>query len=168
MSADPFLSTLTWAQVAVGYYVGGLRRVASLQQAFKERGGAENEDHVRQIGFNILGACGELAAAKALHRFWFMGVNDKKEDPDVFPDIQIRTRSQNDWDLKLTDKDPAEHRYVLVVGHEPHFRIAGWIWGHEGFKIAESKDYGNRGSPAMWVPQNKLYDARELIWNGPE
>jgi hypothetical protein len=165
---DPFLSHLTWPQVGVGYWVGGLRRVASLQQNFKERGGAENEDPSRQAGFNILGALGELAAAKALNRFWIMGINDKKDDPDVFPDIQVRTRSEDHWDLKLTDEDPVHHRYVLVVGREPDFRIAGWIWGYEGVKVAKIEDYGNRGSPAMWVTQDKLRDAHELIAYGVE
>ena len=157
-------SNITWLETSLGYWIGGRRRLASVQKGFKERNGCDRKSHAEQFYFNVVGACGEISVAKLTGRYWLMGINQRKDEPDVAPDIQVRTLESIDYDLIVRPDDPDHFRYVLVLGEPPEFTIPGWIWGHEA-KLMEDRlfDRGNRNNPAFWIPQDRLHNPSELI-----
>lgn len=122
-----------------------------------------DEEHGWNI--HIEGACGEVAVAKALGRYWEPTVNTFHDPdiraPDLGIDIQVRTRSRHDYELIIRPDDPPCHAYVLVTGRAPHFRIWGYRLGHDIRRPDWLKEHGGR--PAAWfVPQAELWDWRGL------
>lgn len=110
---------------------------------------------VNPLVLNIEGACGELAYAKARGIYYIPKVNSFKE-ADFGDKVQIRTRSDHNYDLLIRDNDDPEHFYVLVTGMLPSYRIVGWIKGADAKANPEwRKDWGGRGE-AWFVPQSAL------------
>jgi len=105
--------------------------------------------------------CAEVAVAKALNQYWV-----KRERFQRAPDIgkiEVRLRSNHEWDLKIKLNESPDNYYVLVTGRAPVFAVRGWLPGVEGKKEIHKKDHGNRGVPAYFVEQQYLRDLDELI-----
>jgi hypothetical protein len=101
------------------------------------------------------GAGGEIASARTMNRFWVPNVNRFKA-PDLEPNIQVKTRSRDDYDLLIRPDDNPAHVFVLVTGSVPHFTVHGWIEGRDGMRDEWKKEHGGR--PAAWfVPQRALW-----------
>lgn len=104
-------------------------------------------------GIHIEGALGECALAKALNRYWEGGVNTFKAG-DVGA-LQVRTRSNPEYDLLIRPDDPDRDIFVLVTGEMPCYTIHGWIRGWEAKRPEFLKPYGNRPA-AYFVPKEEL------------
>lgn len=109
---------------------------------------------------HILGACGELAVAKALGVYW-PGVLGSFEVPDVGT-IQVRTTDRPGGSLILHKDDPDNDPFVLVVGSNREFRIVGWLYGHEGKhdRFWRTEDVC---SPAYFINPKGSIEARKLF-----
>lgn len=130
--------------------IGLARHISALTRGLPDKNGHEG------VGWNnhIEGACGELAVAKALGVFWSGSVNTFKRGGDV-GGIQVRTRSQPEYDLIIRDDDCDDDTFVLVTGQCPEYDVVGKILGHDGKQDIWRQTYGGR--PAAWfVPQAAL------------
>lgn len=109
---------------------------------------------------HIEGACGEIAVAKVLNVFWNGSINTYKQLGDV-SGLEVRTRSDLNYDLIIRDGDNSEAIYVLVVGRCPTYRVIGWLRGGDGKKAEYRQTYGDRPG-AYFVPQSALRPIEEL------
>ena len=104
---------------------------------------------------HIEGACGELAASKALGVQWPGSVDTFKSGDDVPGGWQIRTRSRMDYELIVRPDDPDDALFLLVLGVAPHYVVKGWITGREAKRKEWSRSYGDRPA-AYFVPHDAL------------
>jgi len=117
-----------------------------------------------QLSIHILGACGELATAKALDKHWPGGVNQYKNVPDLPPDIEVRHRTRSDYDLIVRKDDPNERIYVLTLGDVkslPTIQVVGWIDGASAKQDRWLRSYGG-WKESYFVPQSELSDVALL------
>ncbi len=142
--------TLTPAELRMAALVGLERQLEALSQSLPDRHGYEGE------GWNIHieGAAGELALAKWLGRYWDGSVNTFQSGGDV-GEIQVRTRSKEDYDLLVRPGDKEDAVFVLVIGKAPRFRVVGWIRGADAKRPEWLRAYGGRAE-AYFVPQHAL------------
>lgn len=144
-------------EMYVSAIVGLRRQLSSKVYGHKNTYGSERNDIAKQWYINVMGAQGEMAGAKALGLYWPASVNAPKSDPDIWPDWQIRTRTNtNNVELIVRDDDIDEHKYLLVSGTGPEFLIHGWIKGKDAKRKEWYADKGGRNSPCFWVPPSKL------------
>jgi len=135
----------------------GLRRQLS-SKIFNHRQtyGSETNSIEKRWYINVMGAQGEMAGAKALGLYWHASVNAPKSDPDIFPDWQIRTRTDSNSDLIIKDDDNDNHKFVLVSGTGPTFLVHGWIKGKDGKRKEWYSSKGERKTPMFWIPSSAL------------
>jgi hypothetical protein len=133
-----------------------------MQRGLSECNGLSRKASAEQWFYNIVGACGELAVAKALCRYWPAAINQKKHEPDVHPDIQVRCLALPHYDLIVRQDDPEDFRYVLCLGEPPTFEIPGWIDGASAKRPEWLFDRGDRQRPCFWVPQSALHPIAEF------
>jgi hypothetical protein len=148
---------LTPHEVYMAASVGLRRQVSAIAANRKDRHGINPEDGWRA---HIEGACGELAAAKFLGRYWDGSVDTFRSLPDL-GNVEIRTRSKHNYDLIIrTDDDPTKY-YILVTGAAPHYRVQGWIKGANARRDEWKKAPGGR-EMAWFVPVSAL----NTTWKG--
>ena len=104
---------------------------------------------------HIEGACGELAVAKFAGLFWSGSVDTFRAVPDLGDAIEVRTRSNHNYDLIIRRADDPAKQYVHVTGQVPEFRIHGWITGGDARRDEFLRTYGGR-EPAWFVPASAL------------
>ncbi len=150
---------LTWYEVAICAYVGAQRHIQAMS---KGRADAHGFSDVDGSGWSkhIEGACGECALAKALNQHWNPSVNTFKRGGDV-GNIQVRTRSKQNYDLIVRSDDSSDDTFVLVTGCSPRYEIRGWIYGKDAKRDEYVKAYGGRPS-AWFVPVEKLKDMKSM------
>jgi hypothetical protein len=154
--------TLTTAELWIGALCGSRRNVASL---INSQPPADGFDQDQEWNRHIEGACGEIAAAKALGRYWEPSC-DTFGAADIGKRIGVRTRSKHNYDLYVRPRDNVEYAYVLVTGKAPHFIVHGWQFGSEVRRLGTVETYGGR--PPMWVlKQDLLRPLSELRVNEP-
>jgi hypothetical protein len=156
MTPDAVVVTLTWQEVVQASTVGLRRRIASMQQSFGERNGVARKGAAERWYYNIVGACGELAVAKAVNAYWPSAINQAKDEADVGHDIQVRCLAEPHYDLIVRKDDPDYFRYVLCVGEPPTLTLVGWVWGFEAKRPEWLYDRGERNEECYWVPQAAL------------
>ena len=144
--------TLEWFEVLLAATVGVRRQLEALRSG---RPDCHGFDGATGWQVHIEGACGEMAFAKATGRYWSGSINTFKAGGDV-GNIQVRTRSRDDYDLIVRDDDRDEDIFVLVIGKAPTFRVVGWIQGAEAKRPSWRHVYGAR-PPAFFVPQAALF-----------
>lgn len=157
----PVKVTLTNREMAMGADCGVMRNIAAMVDNRENAYGFDEE-----YGWNahIEGACGEIAAAKVLGRFWSPTVNTFKA-PDIGANIQARTRSRHDYELIIRPKDNPDNLFVLVTGIAPNFTVRGYHVGREAKRDEWKHDHGAR-PPAWFVPQDCLRPIGDLILRG--
>lgn len=140
-------------EVAQAAAAGVARQVDSIRRGLRDKFGMKKESpwHI-----HIEGACGELAYAKAANRFWGGSVGTFKA-PDLAGRIQIRTRSDVNYDLIVRDADNDDDIFVLVVGQAPIYTVVGWITGKDAKQARYLQSHGGRSS-AYFVPQADLWE----------
>ena len=147
---------LSPSEVYLSSLIGVRRRVASTSKGYSERNGANRLSEAEAWFANVVGAQGEMAAAKALGAYWPALVNASKGDPDIEPHWQVRALARHDYDLIVRDNDRDDHRYILVTGSGPQFTVHGWIMGADAKRPEWLRDRGGRNMPCYWVPQAAL------------
>lgn len=145
---------LLWYERALAWDVAGRRVASSKRDKLADRGSAAFVDEKERLWRTFNGTAGEVAAAKGLGLFW-SGSVDTFHAPDIGRDIQVRTRTGAFDELCVRPDDNDDHRYVLVIGNVPTFRLIGWLYGYEA-KDAEWRGWS--GKAAVWyVPTGKLH-----------
>jgi hypothetical protein len=152
--------TLTWSEVVVAAQVGVRRQCIARRGRFRDRTHTR-ADTVRLWADDIEGACGELAAAKALGRYWSPDAQYRMGSADVGA-LQVRTTAIADGHLLVLDTDDDAARFVFVRGVVPTFDVVGWMTGHEAKAQAWARVLGDRQSLAYFVPAVALHDLDEL------
>lgn len=106
---------------------------------------------------HFLGAASELAAAKALNRYYNPGDrnNPFAAKSDVGECIQVRSTFHADGHLIVHDRDRDDHFFVLVTVDErtAEFDVVGWIMGMDA---KQERFLRLRRRPEYWVPQSEL------------
>jgi hypothetical protein len=155
----PIPVTLDWREMSHAALCGVGRTVASLADRREPGQGTKHEDRWRS---DIEGACGEMAAAKALNRFWSPSCNTFMA-PDIGQSIGVRTRSDHSYDLIIRERDNPDYAFVLVTGIAPSFLVHGWRFARDCRRDEWLKDYGERGHPCWGVPQAALMPIQDLV-----
>lgn len=118
------------------------------------------------LSAHLSGCVGELAAAKALNIQWSGSVDTFKAVSDLRGEIEVRHRTNPEWDLILRDDDRSDRVYVLTRGMPPNgVEVAGYIQGHAGKKDEYKKDWGKWGE-AYFVPASALHPIEGLVNHG--
>jgi hypothetical protein len=108
-----------------------------------------------RIQNDIEGAGAEIAVAKSFNVYWHGSVNVFKDYPDVGRNTQVRQTKHKTGRLIITDRDPDDQLFVLVIGEMPTYDIIGFIKGADA-KREEFIDAPAGRPPAYFVPQDKL------------
>ncbi len=159
-SAVPALNsvTLEWFEVQAAAQVGLSRQFHSLKAGMKNR--IANVPQANEWGTHIEAAASELAAAKALNRYWDFSVNTFKAG-DIGDNLQIRLATRGTDSLILRAGDNPNHIYLLVIGQIPTFRLAGWAFGKDAMNPIFVRN-PNAGTPAYFMPQSLLQPIHTL------
>lgn len=82
---------------------------------------------------SINGILAELVIGRILKgRYYIPSSNTFHKEPDVQPDIEVRSSVRPDSPLWIRDNDAVAKRYVLVICEAMKgFIIRGWVHGHE-------------------------------------
>lgn len=148
---------LEWYEVASCAEVGLRRRIEAIRKGIKDAPGFNRQD---KWAIDIEGACGEMAAAKAIAKYWGAGVNTFHAG-DVGP-FQVRTsRSSRPMLVVRTQNDPQD-TFILVMGEAPHFEVAGWIKGREAMRKKYLRKLDPRRPEVYAVPPADLHPLEEL------
>ena len=111
--------------------------------------------YFERVQQEILGACGEMALCKTLGKFFTHSVNTFHHEPDIPPDIEVRTTDLQNGCLVIRDNDPEDRWYFLVIANAPRFKVVGFIKGSAAKKTEWLKNpHGHR--EAWFVPQEAL------------
>jgi hypothetical protein len=148
---------LTWHEVSFAAHVGLVRHASALRAGLINGYG---RDEVHAWGDHIEGACGEMAAAKALGVYWEPTVNTFRTGGDV-KDWQVRTRRESHRELFVRPHDSDDAAFILVTGCVPVFEVVGWVPGHEAKREEWLKAHGGR-PPAYFVPTCALHPLESL------
>ena len=150
--------TLTDYELAMASDAGRLRNISAVKRGYTSKiSGREWQAHIE-------GACGEVAVAKCMGKYWGGSINTFKSGGDIdSTGWEVRTRSDHDYDLIVRDDDPDGRVFILVTGLSPRFRVWGWIKSEEAKKENKwRKDYGGHGA-AYFVPKDALSNMGDLI-----
>ncbi len=143
--------TLSPYELSMAAQVGSRRQIEALTKGLPDKHGFGGEDGWT---VHIEGACGEMAVASALGRYWSGSVNTFKSGGDVGT-VQVRTRSRHDYDLIVRRDDRDNDIFILVTGLAPRFEVRGWIRGADARRSEWLRTHGNRPA-AYFVPQTAL------------
>lgn len=148
---------LSWYELWIAASVGAKRQIEALQRGLPDQHGFTGEN-----GWNLHleGAAGEMAAAKAMNRFYSGSINTFKDGGDVGA-IQVRTRSKSEYELIVRANDRDDDIFVLVTGRSPAFTVHGWIRGRDAKQTRWLRTHGNRPA-AYFVPTGELRAIEEL------
>jgi hypothetical protein len=146
---------LAWHEAAMASDVGRMRHLASIKAGLHDAHGLKTAGWSEHIE----GACGEMAVAKALGIYWDGSVNSFSGDD--LPGLQIRTRSQDHYDLLIRRADSDNSTFVLVTGRCPHYAVRGWIRAADAKKPEFEQFHGGREA-AYFVPQAALHSLDTL------
>lgn len=149
--------TLNWYELWMATQVGVKRHLEALQRNLPDRHGCDPDDG---WSVHIEGAAGEMAAAKAMNRFYSGSVNTFRDGGDVGA-IQVRTRSKDGYELIVRANDRDSDVFVLVVGRAPVYRVMGWMRGQDAKRAEWRKEHGGRVA-AYFVPTAALRAMGEL------
>lgn len=148
--------TLNSYELAQAGTTGLLRNIAALKKGYKNKiEGSNWQTHVE-------GACGEVAVAKLLGKYWGGSVNTFKAGGDLdSTGWEVRTRSSHSYDLIIRDDDADDRVYILVTGKAPQYQVHGWIKAADGKQQQWRRNHGGYGA-AFFVPKSALRQLGEL------
>ena len=107
------------------------------------------------------GVKGEMVAAKSINHHWVPTVNTFSA-PDIGSNIQVRTRSRDDYQLIVRNKDADDEIFILVRGKGVTYTVVGWVYGHEAKQEKYLKNHGGRPA-AYFVPDSELRNINALM-----
>jgi len=148
--------TLTNEEVKEAKEVAMARQAENVLKGRKPAYGINPQNDLR---VHTLGACGELAVAKALDIPWTGARIFRAPDVGQF---EVRTTVYQSGHLILHPKDNDNSIFILVIGEENTFELKGWIYGEKGKSRSYWKDKSKKDRPAYFVPQIALRPMRSL------
>jgi hypothetical protein len=125
--------------------VGLIRQTYSMNMSNKHGMSDDMDDGLK---IHILGAGGEMAFCKAYNIRYLPKINTFGDQPDVDPDIEVKTGSHESYRLMVRPSAKMDHKFNLVLRSYPHFIVCGWIFGYEAEKLGTWESPGNR--PGAW------------------
>lgn len=137
--------------------VGAMRRIESLKKGFKPASGCDTSAPWQ---IDIEGAMAECAVAKALGVYWSRGAWGKA---DIGRNVQVRHTKLQQGRLLVRPNDEGDEPFVLAIGGDGVYRIAGWLYGRECKQpewLMTTK--GREDSPAYFAPQDALRPIESL------
>jgi hypothetical protein len=140
--------------------VGVHRQAHTLMGGWRQRAGFD-QGWGEGWKINCEGACGELAAAKALGIPWEPTFEGHARGEDVGT-YQVRTGRSDGRFLIVRDNDSDEDIFILVVGSAPDYRVVGWATGSECKHPEHLTDAGTGRPPAYFVPAHRLHPIHTL------
>ncbi len=143
--------TLARHEVELAAGVGVRRQVEALAARRPDRHGYHGEDGWT---VHVEGACGELAVARFLGRYWDGSNRTYRSAADVGA-VEVRTRSRHDYDLIIREDDADTSAFVLVTGRCPDYWVRGWIRAADARRPEWLQRHGGR-EPAWFVPPAHL------------
>lgn len=149
---------LPWDLVWRATRIGACRRIVSLQQGLANKYGYQGNPW----DDDIISANSECATGYGLKRRWLEGINTYKA-PDVEDNIQVRWTAKESNRLIVRPQDHDDHRYVLVTGQIPYFKLWGYMYGSEVKGHDEWRYAANNRPPAWFVDKDNLRDIEELV-----
>jgi len=168
--------TLTADELALAVECASFR----CKEALSRLGANPNDYHERawadRWSDHFIGATGEVAVARHLAKPWSPRQPYGRWDPDLPPDIEVRTRRDPRARLGIHPTDLLDRRFVLVVILSPtkpiirspelptRVRIVGMTRGTAAVGHDEWwADPGGKGHPAWFVPQEELTPPRRPV-----
>lgn len=149
--------SLTDFELAMAANAASLRNIAAIKRGYKSK---MMQD--KQWQAHIEGACGEVAVAKAMGKYWGGSVNTFKSGGDIdSTGWEVRTRSSHDYDLIIREDDPDGRVFILVTGISPDYCVWGWIKSEDAKRNEWVENYGGHGK-AYFVPKSALKSMGEL------
>ena len=142
--------TLTKWECAQAAIVGVLRQTEAIGRNLKSKLPSSNPFQI-----HCEGACGEMAASKAIDRYWSGSVNTFKNGGDIGEKVQVRTASKPDGKLVVRSDDRDDDYFILVTGQAPTYYVHGWLLGKDAKKAKYLDNPAGRGE-AWFVPQSDL------------
>jgi hypothetical protein len=142
--------TLARHEIELAAGVGLRRQIEALLAGRPDRHGFEGSGW----DVHVEGACGELAVARFLGRYWDGSNGTYRSRPDVGR-VEVRTRSSHSYDLIVREDDSPDTAYVLVTGSCPRYWVRGWIRARDARRDEWLQTHGGR-PPAWFVPASAL------------
>jgi hypothetical protein len=121
--------TLTLAEIENAAKVGMQRRVTSFREGKISLHGLGSEAGRTA---DIVGAMGECAFAKWLGVPWAPSVGESDRLTGDVAGLQVRTTAHQRGCLILHERDVSAEPFVLMIGTMGAYRVAGWLFAHEG------------------------------------
>ena len=144
---------LTPSEMMTAAHIGIMRQVQNLKKLRIDAYGAKTN-----LGWqiHIEGAMGECAVAKALGCYW-SGAIGVLNAGDV-GEVQVRTTTHKNGRLILHKLDPLNCYYVLAIGENGEYEMAGYLWGKNGMNDKHWEDPTGTNRFAYFVPREELTD----------
>jgi hypothetical protein len=152
---------LTLPELSTALNAAWMRIVASAAAGLNHRS-TYSRPMVRRIHEEFIGACGELAVAKAAGVFFLPSVNTFHRVPDCLGDCEVRSTDLSDGSLIVRDNDSDDRKFVLAIVADDTVRLVGWLTGAEAKKQEWLRDPDGR-RPAWFVPQSSLRPIEEVL-----
>lgn len=151
--AVPKVITLTEGEVRHGALEAVFRQSQNLTIGRLDRNGCGLDGGWDK---HINGALGEIAAARAVGRYWEgMGALGNLRARDV---LGAQVRWTSGTELRIMKSDPPDDPFILVTGRAPKFTVWGWLRAREGQRHEYLSDKGNGRPPCYFVPRDDLHD----------
>lgn len=156
LSGNVYTVRLAWFEVETCAHAGVRRRIESIRRGTKDAPGFNRTD---KWDIDIAGACGEMAVAKVLDKYWDAAVNTFHRG-DVGK-LQVRTSRQETPFLIVQKHNSDDDIFVLVQGTAPDYKVLGWLSGKQAKQKKYLRTFGNR-PPVFAVPPKNLKPLGEL------
>ena len=154
----PIVQQLTWFEFDMAAAVGLRRQVEAMRDSRANRRQARAND----LLLHVIGACGELAAAKACGVFWDGSVNVSSARGDIGPGWQVRTAYKQPGSLIVRPRDPDGAVFILVFAESmQRLLVHGWLTAHEARLIGTL--HTDDGEPAHFVDKCALHPIVDLV-----
>ncbi len=140
-----------------------LRRcVSALNKKLKDSVN-KKRDWVEDLEMHVKGVIGEFAAAKVLGLNFNGSVDTFQSETDLDGNIEVRFRSNPNWDLIIRPTDRNEDKKIVLVRGMPPgaIEVVGWIYGRDARKEEWWQNYGNL-KPAWFVPASAMRPIEEI------
>jgi hypothetical protein len=160
MVIAPIVQRLTWWEFDLAASVGLRRQI----EAMRDQRCNQRQTAADDLLVNVIGACGEMAAAKACGVYWDGSVNASRARGDIGPGWQVRTAYRTPpGRLTIRPRDRGDDVFILVFAEAPwHLLVLGWITGDEGRRVGIVEGY-NGHEPAWFVEPSALHPIIDLV-----
>lgn len=154
------LVALGWWEFEMAAAVGLHRQVEALRDARPN----QRQTAASDLLVHVIGACGELAAAKVCGVYWDGSINAARGRGDIGPGWQVRTAYQTaPGRLTIRPRDADDAVFILVFAETPwRLHVHGWITASEGRRVGVVEGY-NGHEPAAFVRPEALHPLDDLI-----